>query len=529
MRLAPVVASLTLTLVAITGGAGRARAAEVIYVDHPLTSAPTPKVAAVTVGSRGGSFGPEGWTTTGDEDAIWFLIPATLPKARVEVSVKGISNAVLDGEEHDLLVTYGDTDRTEPVEYSPAYRNNNFKTNLRIFGSASPAAGGRPGGANKLELRLCPSGPPGHSESCAPGCPDIFTVGYLGGPPEAIPWDPATAYRFRVWWAPGAIHYTRGVEPEVRLDHPGTLAPKQLRVRIGSPRHGNGSPNRMPKGITFKDLVIAGEPGAETPVCGAAADAGTDAATTPTDAGCTTGLSASDLSMVNEAGRVEYRHCTGGTLRVAQFWVGDVVDATSPSLTGGYEAGKLFVGAQSCTPGDPVVLSSTHGSLDCARTKVVASAGRLTVDWAIRLDPTTLGAAPRGFFVDAKGGTPELRLGWTKVGMFSIGGAVADAGITDVGSSEVGSGHEDASTSPPREGGIGATREDDFGGGELACTCGVPGRLPTRPVPGAPLLAGGLLVGVARRSSKKRRSRLPCARAPQAPAADPSSTPRLEP
>jgi len=416
------VGSMRRTLVAaLLLVASPAAAAETVYVNSALTSLPTGE-AGVVIGSKGGSFGSEGWTTTGDDDAIWFLIPTTLPTARVEVSVKGISNENLNGEEHDIIVTYGDNDRTEPVEYMPAYRNNNFKTNLRIFGSASAAAGGRPGGSNKLELRLCPAGAPGYSDSCPAGCPDVFEVGYLGGRPESIPWDPATNYRMKISWAPGSIKYTRGVEPEVNIGYPGTLAPKALRVRIGSPRHGVGSVNRMPKGLTFSNIVIAGEPGTPTAVCG-----GTVA---PPDAGATTDCLRADPLQVLEGGvaRATYRHCGG--VRIAQFWVGDVVDPVVPNLSGSYEGGRLSIGEQSCTPGEAKTLTTTHGSLDCARTKVTSEGDKLTIDWALSLDPKGLGYMPRAFFVDAKGGAtiPEPRLGWTKIGTYGAPIAAADAG-----------------------------------------------------------------------------------------------------
>ena len=285
-----------------------ASAAETVYVDAPLTSAPIGS-GGVVIGSKGGAFGPDGWTTTGDEDAIWFLIPATLPTARVEVSVKGISAANLDGEEHDLIVTYGDTDREEPVAYAPAYRNNNFKTNLRIFGAGSAAAGGRPLGANKLELRLCPSGLPGHSEGCPAGCADVFEVGYLDGKPEAIPWVATTTYRMKIAWAPGTISYTRGVEPAVTIGYPGTLAPKALRVRIGSPRHGAGSVNRMPKGLTFKDVMIAGAASTETPVCTGTPDAGaSDAPIGIEDSGVTDDAAVTDdAGVIDDAGATDAR------------------------------------------------------------------------------------------------------------------------------------------------------------------------------------------------------------------------------
>ena len=476
--------SLTLAALLVASRAS----AETTYVDDPLSAMPK-GAAGVVVGNKGGAFSASGWTTTGDDDALWFLIPATLPTARVEVNVKGVSTTNLDGEEHDLIVTYGDSDRTEPVEYSPAYRNNTFKTNLRIFGAGSPAAGGRPQGANKLELRLCPAGLPGYTDMC-PCSTDVFEVGYLGGPPNAIPWDPATNYRFKISWAPGSIKYTRGIEPEVSIGYPGSLAPKALRVRIGSPRHGVGSVNRMPKGITFQNLLIAGTPGTATPAC-TPADAGVDASSTcdPSKP-----MRVDPLVMSGDVARVTYHHCAGASsFRIAQFFIGDVVDPVVPNLAGGYEGGRLFVGGDSCAPGEAKKLASAHGSLDCARTKVVAEGNKLTIDWAVSLDPGGLGVKPRPFFVDAKGtATPEPRLGWTRVGTYD---GATDGGVvvSDTGVVSADAGGDGAVRTPEMQ-------AEDLGGGELACGC-VVGR---RAAPNAWwLLIAALAVRVRRRASAR--------------------------
>lgn len=408
--------------------------------------------------------------------------------------MKGVSTSNLDGEEHDLIVTYGDSDRSEPVEYSPAYRNNNFKTNLRIFGAASAAAGGRPQGANKLELRLCPAGLPGYTDTSCPCSTDVFEVGYPGGPPNAIPWDPATSYRFKISWTPGNIKYTRGVEPDVSIGYPGTLAPKALRVRIGSPRHGVGSVNRMPKGITFANLLIAGTPGTATPAC-TASDAGVDASATcdPTKP-----MRVDTLVMSGDIARVTYRHCAGASsFRIAQFFIGDVVDPVVPNLAGGYESGRLFAFGDSCAPGEAKKLVSAHGSLDCARTKVVAEGDKLTIDWAVSLDPLGLGIMPRPMFADAKGtGTPEPRLGWARVGTYDIA-TTSDAAVV-VEETGVGT---DAGGDAKRP----AMQDEDLGGGELACGC-VAGR---RTPPNASLTLLLIALAAALRASRSRRLQRP--------------------
>jgi hypothetical protein len=452
--------TVTLAIVLL---ATNASAAETIYVDSPLSAMPT-GAGGTVVGNKGGTFSASGWTTTGEDDALWFLIPATLPTVRIEVNVKGISNAALDGEEHDLIVTYGDSDRPEPVEYMPAYRNNGFKTNLRIFGSTSEAAGGRPVGANKLELALCTAGAPGYYDMCPCTSGAFFEVGYLGTV-GTIPWDPATNYRFKINWSPGVISYTRsGSEAPVTIKYPGTIAPKNLRVRIGSPRHGVGSPNHMPKGLTFSNLVIAGEPGAATPVC----------ATGATDAGAACMLRADPMTMVGTIARVPYYHC--GSPRVAQFWVGDAVDPALPNLSGGFDAttSKLFVGDQTCDIGEAKKLTTPDGSLDCSRTKLLIEGTKVTFDWALELNPATLGSKPRGFFVDAKGGVPETRLGWTRVGTYGSG-PVDDAGVITTPDAAV-DGEDPWVAADAGNGTKGRLQSEDLGGGELACQCGAAGR-----------------------------------------------------
>ena len=44
---------------------------------------------------------------------------------------------------------------------------------------------------------------------------------------------------------------------------------KPMRVRLGSPRHADGSNQRMPLGLEFKNLKVSGTVGTMTPVCSA--------------------------------------------------------------------------------------------------------------------------------------------------------------------------------------------------------------------------------------------------------------------
>ncbi|MBI5487377.1 MAG: DNRLRE domain-containing protein [Deltaproteobacteria bacterium] len=239
------------------------------YVNDPLTA---PDFAGR--GSRGGTFSDSGWTVTGEADAVWYEIGEALTSGRVEYTVTGLSLATsLTGVDHDILTLYqAPTGMAEPVPYSPFFRNNDFKVFTRIFGTGET---GRPG-AMKLELAFCPRGEPWyHDDACTPEC-DRSGLAY-GGSGGDLGWDAAASYRMAVAWGGERMAFYRdGVEVGV-VPYPGEWAPQPLRVRLGSPRHDGVYPGQamMPLGITIRDVLIQGEPGARTPACGA--DAGTDA------------------------------------------------------------------------------------------------------------------------------------------------------------------------------------------------------------------------------------------------------------
>ncbi|MGZ3422024.1 MAG: CBM96 family carbohydrate-binding protein [Polyangiales bacterium] len=264
--------ALVLALSAITAIAAPASAAG--YIDDPLT-APT----FAGRGSSGGSFDASGWTTSGPTDTVWYEIPDALPTGKLEIDVTGLSvGGSLVGADHDLLAIYqAPTGKAEPIDYSPWFRNNDFKAFLRIFGSAEVGRGG----AMKLELALCPRGDPWyHDEACPASC-DKGDLAYAGGSPTDVGWDATKTYRLGIAWGSGKAVISRDGVDLATLPYDGTYAPKPVRVRIGSPRHGISDVAFMPKGITFKNLIVTGEPGTMTPACGAVVE--TDAGAT--DAG----------------------------------------------------------------------------------------------------------------------------------------------------------------------------------------------------------------------------------------------------
>lgn len=431
-------AALAMALVPGLCVAGAA-SAQTTYVDDPLTATQQGSAAGVVAGVRGGSFSASGWTTGGDEDTLWYEIPATLPSGRFEVTVRGLAlPGNLDGEEHDILTLYGATDHGEPVSYSPAYRNNDFKVLVRIFGSGQSY---RTPGASKLELALCPAGEPGYHDPCPAACVGQgydFWQAYLHGADTDPGWSGSTSYRIVIAWQPGSMSYTRSDIGTWSLSYPGSYAPSALRVRLGSARHASGSGNRMPAGVTFGDVLVVGEPGAATPACeaqgvdaGAAVDAGCGAQ--PIQSLGVTPAAASGTAQLFETG---FRHCLGvGAFRVVQLWVGDAVQAGLPALNLGYDnvVGLFYgEGAQTCAPGAAATLGTAYGSLDCAGSWVAGSGTDGTVGWALQFNPSTF-AGTHGLFVDAKGPesqVPEPRLGWTQVGSYTVVGA-ADAGSGD--------------------------------------------------------------------------------------------------
>jgi MYXO-CTERM domain-containing protein len=479
-------------------------AAQVTYIDDPLTASPTGgAVAGVTAGSSGGSFGPEGWTTTGDTDTVWWVIPATIPRGRLEVSATGLSIATsLRGQEHDLFGIYGPVLREEPVPYNPWFRNNEFKILVRIFGDLNRCDGCQAVGASKLELALCPAlTAEGYTETACPAaCVAAgydFWQAYLGpaGRGEELPWDAATEYRFVITWEPGLMTYSRGgPEGSSSLTYPGTYAPSELRVRIGPPSSERGPDTAMPRGVTFRNVRFVGETGAATPSC--------DLPVTMPDAGVTAAcvdpmITATSLSPVDGRGASQvfhavYDHCAGAAaFRIAQLWVGASVEPAVPHVAASFEAGRFFLEGTdaSCAPGEATVLTGTNGTLDCARSTATPAGEELTVDWALSFDVATLAGA-QGVFFDAKGtAVPEPRLGWTRMGTFTV----EAASMMDAGRETMDAG-----------GDAGAARRPSVMGG-CGCSAGAPSR-------GLPWVAVvGLAVLFRRRRAQRISRGRPCA------------------
>lgn len=250
------------------------------YVTDPLTAASNPGRG----GSRGGSFSASGFTTSAADDTVWYEISDALESGSVEYTVTGLSLAttLLEGDNEMLAVYQAPEGVSEPINYTPYYRNNDMKVFTRIFGAAE---GGTRAGSYKLELAMCMMGPPYYDNTCGAGCPGVDTFAYARGNPTDVGWDPAASYRMGFSWGNGTMTFTRDGEVLGSVSYPGTYAPKPLRIRLGTPRAGQVGGATVPLGITFSNVVIQGTAGSQTPFCGAPTP---DAGVPPQpDAGCT--------------------------------------------------------------------------------------------------------------------------------------------------------------------------------------------------------------------------------------------------
>jgi hypothetical protein len=200
----------------------------------------------------GGSFGPDGWTVTAATDRIWYALPR-LTAGALEVTVTNMSNANLVVNDNEILALYeAGYGIAEPVRYSPEFRNNHYKTMVRVYGSDEVGRAGQ----QKLMWGMCPSGAPGY-DAC--GCGSFFEETFGGdgawsGAPE----------RLRIEWGGGTTRLLRNGDPVVTIDWSGSgleFAPSELHFSIGTSRPSAVGTAAMPIGAVFSDLLITGTEG----------------------------------------------------------------------------------------------------------------------------------------------------------------------------------------------------------------------------------------------------------------------------
>jgi hypothetical protein len=200
----------------------------------------------------GGAFGPDGWTVTSRTDRMWFALPR-LASGSIELTVTNMSNANLIAADNELLAMYEAGWSTEPVPYSPDFRNNHYKTMLRIYGEEEIGRVGQ----QKLMWGLCPSGQPGY-DAC--GCASFFEEPFGGdgtwtGAPEQL----------RIEWGNGVTRFLRNGGEVLAIDWAASglaFGPNTLHFSIGTSRPDAVGTAAMPVGATFSDLTIQGTEGA---------------------------------------------------------------------------------------------------------------------------------------------------------------------------------------------------------------------------------------------------------------------------
>lgn len=208
-----------------------------------------------TMGSAvGGSFGPDGWTTTDRTDRIYWALPR-LAEGSFEFTVTGLTVELMPLNDHEIFAMYeGGWGIEHPIAYNPEFRVNNYKSMIRIYGQAEPDRVGQ----QKIMWGMCPHGAPGYTDACP--CAGAFFEEPFGGDGS---WD-GTPQRLRVEWGGGYTRYLRNdaVVLEIDWTQAGVaFGPEELYVSIGTPRPEDVGSASMPIGALFYDVVIEGVTG----------------------------------------------------------------------------------------------------------------------------------------------------------------------------------------------------------------------------------------------------------------------------
>jgi hypothetical protein len=212
----------------------------------------------------GGSFGDNGWTVTGNADRIYWEVPP-LGEGSVEFKVANITMANLPLNDHEIFAMYeGGYDIEHPIGYNPEFRNNAYKSMIRIYGQMEVGREGQ----QKIMWGLCPMGAPGyHDGTCPCTNPAGFFDEPFGGDGN---WDGSTQ-TLRIEWKDGITRYFRNGGEVLSIDWSGmglSLGPDSLYVGLGNPRPLEVGTASMPIGAVFSDFVVEGWTGPVNPVCG---------------------------------------------------------------------------------------------------------------------------------------------------------------------------------------------------------------------------------------------------------------------
>jgi len=216
-----------------------------------------------TMGTQvGGEFSDAGWTVTANADRIFWDVPR-LVEGSVEFTVTNMTIANLPLADHEIFGMYeGGHGMEHPIGYNPEYRNNNYKTMIRIYGQQEVERVGQ----QKIMWGMCPDGAPGYHEDGPCTCASQFFEEPFGGDGN---WD-GSPQRLRVEWADGFTRYLRNDQVVLEIDWSTSglsFAPQELYVSIGTPRPEDVDSASMPIGAVFSDVVIEGTTGPEA-TCG---------------------------------------------------------------------------------------------------------------------------------------------------------------------------------------------------------------------------------------------------------------------
>ena len=217
-----------------------------------------------TLGSAvGGAFGDAGWTVTARTDRLYWSVPR-LVEGSVEFTMTGVTLDLLPLNDHEVFAMYeGGYDISHPIPYGPDFRNNAFKSMIRIYGTAEVGREGQ----QKIMWGLCPVGAPGYHDG---ECPCANPVGFFEEPfGGAGTWD-GSPQRLRVEWADGVTRYLRNDALVLTIDWSDAgigFGPEDLYVSLGTPRAEAVDSAGMPIGAVFSDVKIEGWTGPAAASC----------------------------------------------------------------------------------------------------------------------------------------------------------------------------------------------------------------------------------------------------------------------
>ena len=210
----------------------------------------------------GGSFGPSGWTTTDRADRIYWALPR-LREGSFEFTVTGLTVDLMPLNDHEIFAMYeGGYGIEHPIGYAPEFRNNAYKSMIRIYGAAE----GDRFGKQKIMWGMCPFGAGYHDGTCPCTTPQGFFEEPFGGDGT---WD-GTPQRLRIEWKDGITRYLRNGVEVLSIDWTAsglTFGPQELYVSLGNPRPEAVDTAAMPIGAIFADVVIEGWTGPESAIC----------------------------------------------------------------------------------------------------------------------------------------------------------------------------------------------------------------------------------------------------------------------